>query len=162
MGLLLPGHSRGTLHAWYWPCSGGNHLFMLKRCWITQFLGVLSSPTDQLGPGDTLPSRWVYDSAPCLSVSKQGFRARKNPELSMQIRQICTPPSFLVRVYHQVVSEDEQSCCLEVLYGYHRYELWLPRSLCWLLQVPPLLIPVTFPVIEHYIFPHNPHGMRPE
>lgn len=34
-------------------------------------------PSGQMGPGDTLPSGWGYDSAPCWVMGKLGSRAGK-------------------------------------------------------------------------------------
>lgn len=53
--------------------------------------------------------------------------------LRIRIRQICTPPSSLVRVSPQFGSANEQSHWLEFLLEYFRHELSLPRSKCWLL-----------------------------
>ena len=98
-------------------------------------------------PEGTLHSGWGCDSAPWVGVGKQGYRADKIPRLRIQIRQICTLLSSLVRVHLQLHSADEQSCWLGLLLGHCRYELSLPRSVCWLLQTPPhFSVSVRFPV----------------
>lgn len=50
-----------------------------ETLWTIQLPGVVSSPSDQMGPEDTLCSRWACDSAPCLRVGKLGSRDGKLP-----------------------------------------------------------------------------------
>lgn len=67
--------------------------------------------------GDTLHSGWGYNSAPVLSVGKSGIRAGKNPHLRNQIRQSCTPTSFLFRVQHPLYSVDHEAASWDYSLG---------------------------------------------
>lgn len=71
-----------------------------------------------------------------LGMGKSGFRFSKIPCLSIQIRQICIPWHSLARAQPQPGSVDEQNCWLGLLLGYCRC---LPRFMCWLLHILPLL-----------------------
>lgn len=106
------------------------------------------------GGWETLHSRWGCDSAGYLSVDKTGSRIGKTPPLRNQSKQICIPSSSLVRAGHQLGSADEQSTLMGILLGCHRYELCLPRCMCWLLQGPShFLVTLRFPVVESCGFP---------
>lgn len=68
------------------------------------------------GPEDTVHRGWGCDSAPCLWVGKLGSkRAGKTPHLRIQMRQVYTPLSFLVRVFLQLGS------ALSKATGWHYY-----------------------------------------
>lgn len=134
-------YSIGTFCARYQLFSEGNHLCVpisqLEHHWPAQFPEVVASPPGQMWPEDTLHSRWKYDSSPCLGMGKLGSRASKNLCLRIQIRQICTLQSSLVKVCPQLSSADEQSHWLGLVLGRCRYELSLPRFMHWLLQALP-------------------------
>ena len=58
-------------------------------------------------------------------------------------------------------SADEQSHWLGLPLWHCRYELNLPRFMCWSLQAPPFFsVTVRFSVVEPYRFPCNLHCMR--
>lgn len=84
--ILLPIHSRGTLHAQYWFCSEGNQ-FCLPACLSARALLSCTAsryfhyPPDHIWLGVTLHSRCGCDSALCLRVGKPGSRVGKNPYL---------------------------------------------------------------------------------
>ena len=73
------------------------------------------SSSGQIWPGDILHSRLGCDSAPCLGMGKGGSRAGKTPCLRIQIRQICTLPSPLVRVY--LVLQISKAACWNYYLG---------------------------------------------
>lgn len=78
---------------------------------------------------DTFHSSQGCDSAFCLGVGKAGSMTGKTPSLMIQIKQICTPPSSLVKAHQGLGSVDEQSCWLRLLLGHHRYESQ-PAKMC--------------------------------
>lgn len=67
--------------------------------------------------GDTLHSGWGYNSAPVLNVGKLGIRAGKILHLRNQIRQSCTPTSFLFRVRHPLYSVDSEAAGWDYFLG---------------------------------------------
>ena len=73
----------------------GNQFFppssLLEYGRTTLLLGIVTTSSGQMGPGDTLRSGWGCDSAPCLGKGKLGSRDTKIPHLRIQIRQICIP-----------------------------------------------------------------------
>lgn len=67
--------------------------------------------------GDTLHSGWGYNSAPVLNVGKSGIRVGKTPHFRNQIRQSCTPTSFLFRVKHPLYSVDSEAAGWDYFLG---------------------------------------------
>lgn len=66
-----------------------------------------------------------------------GSKVGRTPWPRIQIRQICTQPRSMLRVWSCFGSADDQSHWLGLLFGHCRYELSQRRSICWLLQDPP-------------------------
>lgn len=107
----LPVHSMGSFHAQYWLCSVGNQFCPLPLGWTTA------------GPHrfqELLPALLIKWSrrhstagvamAPSWALGKPwDSRAGKTPHLRIQIRQICTPTSFLVTVCPRLGLADKQS-----------------------------------------------------
>lgn len=56
----LPVLSPGSIQPWYWLCSESNQLCLpasqLEHPWATEFMGVISSPSGQMGLKGTLHS----------------------------------------------------------------------------------------------------------
>lgn len=88
---------------------------------------------------DTFHSGQGCDSAFCLGVGKAGSMTGKTPSLMIQIKQICTPPSSLVKAHWGLGSVDEQSCWLRLLLRHHRYEVSWPRCVPVVINPYPLL-----------------------
>ena len=167
--ILLPTHSRGTLHAQYWFCSEGNQ-FCLPACLSARALLSCTAsryfhyPLDHMWLGVTLHSRCGCDSAPWLRVGKPGSRADKTPYLRIWISQICTPPSSLVRVHHQLGSADEQSHPLIWITTW-ALQVWnWSAKICALVSASPspFSITIRFLVFEPHRFPCNPYEARSE
>ena len=59
-------------------------------------------------------------------------------------------PSSLIRVSPHLDSADEQNLWLKLLLGYFRYELSLPRTVCWLLLAP---LPSLLQLYSHWLSP---------
>lgn len=113
-------------------------------------------------PKDTLHNRWGCDSALYLGMGKPSFRAGKIC-LRIQIRQLYTRLSFLLRVNPWLSTAEVQSCRLWLILGHCMCEFSLLRSLFWLLPSSPLFsFTVRFAVIKPHICPYNPHGIREE
>lgn len=74
-------------------------------------------------------SGWLFDLVLCLGIGRPGSRAGKT-HLRIQMRSM-PPLIFLVRMHPWLDSADKQNCRLGFLLGHCRYELSLPRSLCW-------------------------------
>lgn len=82
--------------------------------WATQFPPVVPSPSGQMELEGTHDSGRGCDSAPCPAMSKWGFRPGKIPRVRIQIKQVYTPPSSLVRASCQLGSAGDQNhwwCC---------------------------------------------------
>ena len=134
-----------------------NHKFH----WATQHPWVVSSPSGQRGPEDTLCSGWGCDSAPCLGISKPGSMASKPLRLRILIRHICTLPSSLVWVHLWLGSADKQSHWLGLLRGLCWDDIHLRRSPCWWLEaLPPS--PSQIPSCWASQIPCNFYGARSE
>lgn len=145
---LIPllGYNRGTLHAWYWLCSGAMSS-ALPACLpigfsiseLCHFQVLSPAPLARWTWRNILPSAWGCDSAPFLSMSKPTFRAHKSLSLRIIIREICTP-------LHQVhwsecisnlVLQISKAVSWNIYLGTLGINLGLPRSMCCLLQSPP-------------------------
>lgn len=134
--VLLNACRTGSFTACYWLCAGGwlalpAHLtaWALLDCTVPRTGQELS---DQVGLEDMLHQTWGYDSAPCLSMVKWGFRASKTPCSSTWIWLMSTLQSALIRVCPWCNFADEQSHCLGLLLGHCGYQPGLQRSECWL------------------------------
>lgn len=78
--------------------------------------------------------RWGCDSAPCLGVGKLGSRENKTIHSNQaylyptKFSAQRVPPTWFCRRAKLLVG---------LLLGHSRYELGLPRPMCWLFQAPP-------------------------
>lgn len=90
--------------------------------------------------GDILHSEWDCDSPPWLGMRKPGCSVGKTPCLRIWTRQICTPLSSLVRVYHWFVSADKLSFWFALLLGHHSINLVFPNLCAHCCKPSPLLL----------------------
>ena len=109
--ILLLVHSSESLHICYMGCSGDNQFCPPLS---SNILGYMTS-WSHFQPFQSEKARrcssqqvglWLNIF---LGMSKPGSKTGRTPCLSIQIRQICTPPNSLVTVCSQPCSADEQS-----------------------------------------------------
>ena len=149
----LPRHSTGILQSWYWICSGDDQLCLpfswLEHHWAAQLPGVVTSPPSQMGREDTLYSGCGCDSASCLSIDIPGSRASKTPCLKMWTGRSASCQVPWSKCAPDLVLQMSKATGWDyLLLGHCRYELCLPKSVCWLLQAPP-------PFLHHSQIPSN-------
>lgn len=120
------------------------------------------------GLADTFHSKWCCDSASCLAMDKSDPWANKTLHLRIQMRQICTLPSSLVRVRPQFGPADGGSHWWNYYLSPVGINLVCQDPIAGVLEVlhlpPPLTcppyLPVRFPTGGNWRFPGVPmvHG----